>query len=233
MVTGSLQLDEPATERSEPPRGPRLGRLIVTLVVAGVVLAGVVLWRGGGASAPASAWKGTRIEPDRPRPDFVLQDLDGAPYDFRARTEGTLTLLFFGYTNCPDICPIQMATLTGALRTDASIPARVVFVTTDPVRDTPERLRSWLAGFDHPVTALTGTPDQLLAAQEAAGLAPAISGPPRPDGSYDVGHAAQVLAVTPDDRIHVVYPFGVRREDWLEDLHRMAAEPAWQAGVPS
>jgi protein SCO1/2 len=232
MVPGSVQIDEAVPEPPGSRRGPRPARLVAALAIVGVFLVAMAMWRGGEASVPASAWKGTRIEPHRPRPDFVLQDLDGAPYDFRARTAGKLTLLFFGYTSCPDICPIQMATLTGALRTDASLGANVVFVTTDPARDTPGRLREWLAGFDHPVTALTGTPDQLLAAQESAGLAPAISGPPRPDGSYDVGHAAQVLAVTPDDRIHVVYPFGVRREDWLHDLRRMRDEPAWQAGGP-
>ncbi len=221
----------PSAPVGRPPSRPRpVGLMIAVLVVGGALIASLAIIRSSASSSgPASEWKGTAITPDRPRPDFVLTDLEGKPYDFRARTAGTLTLLFFGYTNCPDICQIQMATLTGALRTDPGLPATVVFVTTDPLRDTPDRLRTWLQGFDHPVTALTGTPEQLVAAQEAAGLQPAIAGPPRPDGSYDVGHAAQVLAVTPDDRIHVVYPFGVRREDWLDDLHRMLEVPEWQA----
>ncbi len=164
---------------------------------------------------------GALLEPARPRPSFTLRDLDGAPFDFAARTGGRVTFLFFGYTNCPDVCPTQMATLTGALRSDPSVAGDVVFVTTDPVRDTPDRMREWLSSFDYPVIGLTGTADELTAAQVAAGLAPAVAGPARPDGSYDVGHAAQVLLITPDDQIHLAYPLGVRRDGWLHDLRHL------------
>ncbi len=228
---------EAPTDRAPPRRGPRRGPTPVGLLVAAALVllalvAAVTVARSAGSSRTAtsgSAWAGTRLSPDRPRPSFVLTGPDGQPYDFAARTKGRLTLLFFGYTSCPDICPIQMATLTGALRTDPSLPATVVFVTTDPERDSPEQLQRWLGSFDHPVTALTGTREQLTAAQEASGLLPAVAGPVRPDGTYDVGHAAQVLAITPDDRVHVVYPFGVRREDWLADLRAMLDVPEWQA----
>ena len=232
-ATGSAQ-------RAPGGRGPRrsgptpVGLLLATALVLAALVVAVTVARaagpaGSGGVASGSAWAGTRLSPDRPRPSFVLTGPDGQPYDFAARTKGRLTLLFFGYTSCPDICPIQMATLTGALRTDPSVPATVVFVTTDPSRDTPEQLQRWLGTFDHPVTALTGTPEQLAAAQEASGLQPSVTGAVRPDGTYDVGHAAQVLAITPDDRIHVVYPFGVRREDWLADLEAMLEVPEWQA----
>lgn len=224
--------------RARGRRGPRrggptpVGLLIATALILAALVVAVTVARSAGSGRSAesgSAWAGTQLSPDRPRPSFVLTGPDGQPYDFAARTKGRLTLLFFGYTSCPDICPIQMATLTGALRTDPSVPATVVFVTTDPGRDTPEQLQRWLGSFDHPVTALTGTPEQLAAAQEASGLLPSVTGAVRPDGTYDVGHAAQVLAITPDDRIHVVYPFGVRREDWLADLKAMLEVPEWQA----
>ncbi|MFN8038069.1 MAG: SCO family protein [Acidimicrobiales bacterium] len=225
--------DDRAPARRGPRRGPTpVGLLVATALILVALVVAVTVARSAGSSRTAtsgSAWSGTRLSPDRPRPSFVLTGPDGQPYDFAARTKGRLTLLFFGYTSCPDICPIQMATLTGALRTDPSVPATVVFVTTDPDRDTPEQLGRWLGSFDHPVTALTGTREQLAAAQEAAGLLPSVAGPVRPDGTYDVGHAAQVLAITPDDRIHVVYPFGVRREDWLADLKAMLEVPEWQA----
>ncbi|MCX7621883.1 MAG: hypothetical protein N2037_13695, partial [Acidimicrobiales bacterium] len=68
-------------------------------------------------------------------------------------------------------------------------------------------------------------------AQEAAGLTPAVAGPTRADGSYDVGHAAQVLLITPDNQIHLVYPFGIRREDWLSDLARIPK--AWRTPADS
>ena len=62
----------------------------------------------------------------------MLTGTDGQPYDFQAETAGKLTFLFFGYTNCPDVCPISMATLTAALNDLNRVGAKVVFVTTDP-----------------------------------------------------------------------------------------------------
>lgn len=172
---------------------------------------------------PEAPWAGVLVDPPRPRPAFELTTIDGAPFDFGDRTRGRTTFLFFGYSNCPDVCPVQLSALTGALRSDPAVSGDVVFVTTDPARDTPERLREWLSSFDYPITALTGSDEQLRRAQEASGLAPSIAGTPRPDGSYEVGHAAQVLLITPDDQVHLVYPLGVRREDWLRDLRQLSA----------
>jgi protein SCO1/2 len=94
---------------------------------------------------------------------------------------------------------------------------KVVFVTTDPARDTPERLRDWLNGFDPSFIGLTGPLDSVNAIQQAIGLPPSILGELE-DGSYTVGHAAQVVAYTTDNKSHVQYPFGTRQEDWAHDI---------------
>ena len=95
--------------------------------------------------------RGLVVSSPATRPDFVLTDDSGSPYDFRARTEGRAALLFFGYTNCPDVCPIHMSSIAEVKRdlgAELSRRVLVIFVTVDPARDTPDRLRSWLDGFD-------------------------------------------------------------------------------------
>ena len=157
------------------------------------------------------------------KPDFILTTMDGMPFDFRRETEGKLTLLFFGYTHCPDICPVHMANIGRVLK---ELPAEdvarimVVFVTTDPERDTPERLQGWLGGFHPGIVGLTGSVDAIHAAQVATRLMPASkevvdSAAP---GNYFVAHAGQVLAFTSDGLSHIVYPFGMRLADWANDL---------------
>jgi protein SCO1 len=166
--------------------------------------------------------RGPRLTTPLPRPDFTLQSLDGSPFAFRQATRGTLTFLFFGYTNCPDVCPLHLANLAWAIRTlppEQRREVRVVFVTTDPERDTPERLRSWLAHFDSSFVALTGTPAALELAQRAVGMPPAAREGELPNGGgYGITHPAQLWAFTPDDSAHVIYPWGLAREDLAADL---------------
>jgi protein SCO1/2 len=158
------------------------------------------------------------------KPDVILTDTRGRPFDLRRETDGFLTLVFFGYTHCPDICPIHMATLAAVrreLRPSIAQRIRVVFVTTDPARDTPERLRAWLAHFDPTFVGLTGDTATLLAAQRALYLPAAQIAPADSAGAYLVGHAASVVAFSPDNRARVTYPFGIRQADWAHDLPKL------------
>src|SRR5688572_16572522 len=98
---------------------------------------------GGEPAEPAAAsagYHGEEPEPAPPRPSFELVDTDGEPFDFAERTAGKPTLLYFGYTNCPDECPTAMSDIAAAARRaprDVQDDLQVVFVTTDPERDTP------------------------------------------------------------------------------------------------
>src|ERR1017187_3266533 len=106
------------------------------------------------------SYRGGLVEPPLPKPAFVLTDTSGAPFDFRSRTQGAVTLLFFGYTYCPDQRPMHMPNIGVALKklppgVDSQV--KLVFVTTDPARDTPLQLRRWLDNFDKHFVGLTGT----------------------------------------------------------------------------
>lgn len=179
-----------------------------------------------GEAGASSDWAGVPLDEPAPRPDFTLTDTNGEAFDFQAETEGKLTLLFFGYTNCPDICPIQMSVLAGALANPGLPQPVVVFVGVDIERDTPEAIRAFLDRFDNRFVGLHGTAEEIA---DAESQAPAVARStripdPNADGGYLVGHASQVIAYTPDDKAHVVYPSGTRREDWIADLPRLVEE---------
>jgi protein SCO1 len=202
----------------------KLGR--VPLVAAMVVAVGCD--RLGTTSL--AGLRGVLLTPPRPKPGFVLSDTKGQPFDFRADTRGKATLLYFGYTNCPDVCPTHLTNIAAALRRLSAADqerVRVVFVTTDPARDTPARLRSWLDNCDRRFIGLTGSADSVNAIQEGLGLPPATMEmmDPRASGpraAYGMGHAAQVLAFTPDDSLRAEYPNGFNVEDWANDLPKLA-----------
>ncbi len=173
---------------------------------------------------------GVTFSPARPKPDFTLTDTDGRPFHFVADTRDMATLLYFGYTNCPDVCPQHLVNIANALKRmspDAQSKVRVVFVTTDPARDTPERLRGWLNNFDRRFIGLSGSIDEVNAIEMKLGLPMSrmeamdhmANGPRTP--MYGVGHAAQVLAFTPDDSLRAEYPSGFTIEDWANDLPRL------------
>ena len=172
--------------------------------------------------------RGTLLPDPWAKPDFVLTDTRGEPFDFRSETDGYVTLLFFGYTYCPDICPVHMANL-GAVRRrlppEVSNRIKVVFVSTDPERDTADRIRGWLDTFDRSFIGLRGALDTVNAIQRELKLPDAIR--LEGDGAdYTVGHAAQVIAFTADNVARVVYPFGIRQADWAHDLPRLV-EGRW------
>jgi protein SCO1/2 len=185
------------------------------------ILASVML-----AQQSTGNYRGGLVTPPLPKPGFVLTDTSGAAFDFRQRTDGYVTLLFFGYTYCPDQCPMHMANLGAALK---KLPAEIanhvklVFVTTDPARDSPVVVRRWLDLFDRRFIGLTGTERAIEAVERAAGVPPATKTGPA-NGNYAVAHANFVLAYSKDNLAHVIYPGGVSKDDWVHDLPLLIKE---------
>ncbi len=164
------------------------------------------------------------LEPAVPRPSFTLTDTRGLPFEFAKETRGLLTFLFFGYTNCPDVCPVHVANVAAVLRRlpfEDQRKARFVFVTTDPGRDSLPVLRRWLDQFDASFIGLRGEDAEVARVMSAIGLPPAVRSVAGPDGRYEVGHPATVIVFTADDSAHVLYPFGTRQIDWAEDIPRL------------
>ena len=175
-------------------------------------------------SADPSMFSGAVLTSPRPKPYFEFTDVNGRVYDFRRETAGKLTYMFFGYTHCPDICPLHMANLAAVYRklpyTDQQR-IRVVFVTTDPERDTPERLRTWLASFHRDFVGVSGPVERINVLQQSMGMPPAVK-ETAPAGSgagaYGIAHGAALLTFTADDSLRVLYPFGTRQQDLAKDI---------------
>ena len=173
---------------------------------------------------PATAFSGAVATPARAKPAFTFTLDSGRTYDFQRETTGKLTYLFFGYTNCPDVCPTHMANLGAVYK---KLPysdqqrIRVLFVTTDPKRDTPERMRTWLANFSPDFIGVSGPMDEINRLQGTMGMPPAVP-EAAPAGSkagqYGVAHGAAIMAFTPDDSLRILYPFGIRQQDLAKDL---------------
>ncbi|MCS0635132.1 SCO family protein [Streptomyces sp. LP05-1] len=164
---------------------------------------------------------------DRPfeKPALVLTDTTGKPYDLRARTKGKPTLIYFGYTHCPDVCPLTMSNIALAKR---QLPKadqeklQVVFVTTDPERDTPAELGTWLPGAGDPsFTGLTGPFPAIQAGARklGIGISPSVK---EKDGTVTSMHGAQVMAFSPKtDRGYVLYGEGTSAEQYAKDLPKL------------
>jgi protein SCO1 len=160
------------------------------------------------------------VEPYR-RPTFTLTDTTGAAYDFKATTAGRPTLLFFGYTNCPDVCPTTMADVAVALRgvePELAAEVQVVFVTTDPAFDTPEVLGEYLGRFDADLptrfVGLTGDQEAIDQAQLSAGVPLA----------EDQGrmHSSLLLLYGTGNEAEVAFDAGNTARDIADDLRLVA-----------
>jgi len=215
-----------------------LRALRACLVSVALLSADQVAAESGSKSVPqpvlvnrqGATYRGGLVTPPLPKPRFTLTDTTGAPFDFWRETQGYLTLLFFGYARCPDQCPLHMANIAVGVRKmpkDLSDQVKVVFVTTDPARDSPNALRAWLDHFDERFIGLTGSEAGIEAAQRAVGVPPARK-TGLAAGHYEVAHASFVVAYTKDNLGHLIYPSGVTQSDWTHDLPLLVNE-AWSS----
>ncbi|MFJ8663213.1 SCO family protein [Streptomyces sp. NPDC093795] len=164
---------------------------------------------------------------DRPftKPALVLTDTKGEKYDLRERTKGKPTLIYFGYTHCPDVCPLTMSNIAIAKK---QLPKadqdklQVVFVTTDPERDTSAELAKWLPAFGDPsFTGLTGAFSTIQAGARQIGIG--IDPPKKEkDGKVVSMHGAQVIAFSPTtDQGYVLYGEDASVDDYAKDLPKL------------
>ncbi len=175
----------------------------------------------GASNTVAAGLRGAQITPPIAKPDVVLTDTSGKPFSLKKDTAGDLTLVFLGYTNCPDECPTTMNDFAQALKmlpADVTSHVKMVFVTTDPERDTPAAMRKWLDHFNPQFIGLTGTQAQLDGLADKL-LMPHAQKESDGHGGYGVSHAAFTFAFTAnDDTAHIVYPVGFTKEDLANDI---------------
>ncbi len=195
-----------------------LQALVVALVAAVAVGAGVYLWRAGdGAKQAAEASATGRALIGGP---FALVDHTGT-----ARTEkdllGKFAVVNFGFTNCPDVCPTTLQTMTDALEMlgPAAQRIRPVFVSVDPDRDTPERLKTYREAFDGRILMLTGSEAAVARAAKAYKVGYSRM-KPAADGSYMANHTALIYLMGPDGACITHFPFRIAPEKLAASLKK-------------
>ncbi|MGP4000020.1 SCO family protein [Streptomyces sp. 8N706] len=162
---------------------------------------------------------------DKPfdKPDLVLTDTHGKKFDLIEETKGRPTLLYFGYTHCPDACPLTMSNIAIAVRQLSPAEQkqlRVVFVTSDPQQDTPERLGAWLSQNDKSFIGLTGDFDTIQAGARTLGIY--LDKPKKEHGTWVSSHSAQVLAYSPKDgKAHALYGEDTTAGEYAKDLPKI------------
>jgi protein SCO1 len=184
----------------------RCSRLAVVAGAAVAMLTSGCSGQSGGATATSEGalLHGGVLRPADAEPPITLTDTSGSSYDVAARNRGKVTLIYFGYTHCPDVCPTTMADIATALRQSSATVRRgvtVVFVTVDPHRDSLPVVRRWLNNFSPTFVGLRGSLRQVIADQVAAGLPPSKVF----KNGKTVEHSAEVLTYTPDQQAHVIY----------------------------
>ena len=160
-----------------------------------------------------------RVEPPSPKGgDFILRAAAG-PLDTKT-LRGKVLLVYFGYTHCPDVCPASLAAGAQALNTlspEERSKVRLIMVSVDPERDTPERLKEYTAYFHPEMIGVTGSAEEIATVAKAFG-AGYIRQPTRPDGSYAVDHTTRTYAVAPDGKLAVALELNAPAEKYLDTV---------------
>ena len=191
----------------------RSRRTVVGAVLA-LALASVAAASPPTASPPA--FKAGVFDPPREAPDFTLQGSNGDELTL-SRYRGKVVLLAFGYSSCPGVCPVTLATFASARRKlgAAAADVQVVYVTVDPERDDAGRLKHFLAGFDRTFIGGTGTDAQLAAVRKEYGIS--ASKIPMGD-SYLFSHSSFTYLIDRAGKIRALMPYGHSPDDFVNDL---------------
>jgi len=198
-------------------------RVIQLLLGAAVGLAIVAVWVGWGTSRtpfpPSVEGPDYLLAQPIPAPDFALTSQDGGRVS-SADFPGKTLVVFFGYTSCPDVCPLTLSKLGRAFQEMGEDGSRiqVLLITVDPPRDTPERLRRYLSNFNPSFLGLTGSREEIRQVADGFG---AYFSDPRGEGNYTVDHTARTFVIDPSGRIVLTFPVTATSDEMARDLTKL------------
>lgn len=193
---------------------------IRTMTLALVLLVGAVL-----TSCGAYTYKSATVEPPDQAYNIVLTDQHNQPFELTS-LRGKVVLVFFGYTNCPDVCPATMSDLQLVKNRlgDQADKLEIVFVSVDPERDTPEKLTRFANLYDPTIHALTGTNEALAAVYKAYGAGAERVETPNSALGYVMNHTATITVLDKQGMRRLLIGFGAPIEDTTADLLALIAE---------
>lgn len=195
--------------------------IIAAFVAMVSATAGVTLWKLTQAPRQPAYAVMTELPEPRVIDDFTLEDQDGAVFSLD-QLRGSWTLMFFGFTHCPDVCPSALYELQKIkdqiLADGATEIPRVVFVSVDPERDSPEILGQYLAHFDPEFVGITGSHEQLLPFTRQIGIAYYIEDHETGAEHYTVDHSSGIMLMNPSGQLQGVFTAPHRSELMADDL---------------
>lgn len=178
--------------------------VVLAAVLAGAATAFIAT---RSSHAPPVLERATQFDVARPLPPLTLTDHAGRDFG-RDRLLGHWTLMFFGFTHCPDVCPTTLATLAQASKLLSDLPLpdmpAIVLVSVDPARDTPDALAQYVSHFDPEFVGVTGQPAAIEILTREFGVA-VLTGAPEDDGSYTVDHTAAIFLIDPSASFAAVF----------------------------
>ncbi len=183
------------------------------LVLIGAVMLAVLLF------PKEVTFRGTLYDPALPAPEIALVRDDGSNFRL-SEQRGNIVLLFFGYTSCPDVCPTTLSELR-KLNTELGTNAervKVIFITVDPERDTPEQIQKYVSIFNPAFIGLSGSVVELEPIWKSYGVYREVEQVSTSASGYLVTHTARVYLIDRDGNLRLSYSYGTPTDDILHDL---------------
>ena len=192
-------------------RGIQVGLGLMSLI--GVVMAVVLYF------PKADTFRGTLYDPALPAPEIELARDNGSSFRL-SELRGNLVLLFFGYTSCPDACPTTLSELRKVNEElgSAASQVKVVYVTVDPERDTPEKIQKYVTIFNPSFIGLSGSLEELEPVWKDYGVYREVDQLTASASGYLVTHSSRVYVIDQDGNLRLSYSFGTPTGDILHDL---------------
>jgi protein SCO1/2 len=202
----------------------------IVIAIIGVVALGIGIWLGqvvtGTVTQPPLEISGILFDEPKEIDDFILTHHTGEPMN-REHFQGKWTFLYFGYTFCPDVCPMSLAELSQmqnrlsqqGLDEDNAY----MLISVDPQRDTPERLGEYTAYFNEKFEAATGTPEELAKLAKQFGVIYMRPPGQEDETNYLVDHSSTVLLINPEGQLHAVFTPPHKPETMATDFAKIQA----------
>jgi len=167
----------------------------------------------------AAQLKSGVFDPPYPAPEFVLPGSNGSEFKLSAQ-RGKLIVLGFGFSHCPNVCPVTLATLAQVQKRlgELSASVQVVYITVDPERDDAARLKEYLGLFDSHFIGLTGAANALQSVREAYGVMATKAAMPNEQSGYTVHHSSSLYLIDRSGRLRALVPYGKSADDIVHDI---------------
>lgn len=203
-------------------------RLIVAMALLITVMSSVA---AENVATTSEALKSGVFDPPRMAPDFSLPSSRDNQFTL-SEQRGKLLVLGFGFSHCPNVCPMTLANLAQTYKNLGALAdqVQVVYMTVDPERDNPARLREYLANFNSHFIGVTGSADELSAVRQAYGII-AQKEKHKNGETYEVHHSSYIYLIDRDGLLRALVPFGKSADDITHDIKILLQEKQQQAAL--